>query len=328
MKVKMALAILLVFKLFILAFIAFFFWARQSEVRVGVQKGALFSVPGASEKLPTQLRIMSWNIAYGYGIGSEGIGYVPKTKEQYAETIQKMGELIKKLNVDIALLQEVDFDSSRSFRVDQSEDLARVTGLAHRATVVSWQNKYVPFPYWPFSRHFGRVAWGGAVLSRFPIKENAVRIFEKPHEQPFWYNSFYPARFVQWVKLGAGPWVGNLHLDAFVSTARVREARLIVGALPEGEILGLGGDFNSELGRADDALAVFEVAAPSRLFNVPNTAEFRKNQQPLLTFPSNQPEQRIDHGYFAPGAVSSHRVVHEAGTLSDHLPVLWEIRVR
>lgn len=328
MKVKMALAILLVFKLFILSLIAFFFWARQSDVRVGVQRGPLFSVPESSAPLPSTLKILSWNIAYGFGLGSEGVGYVPKSKEGYAETLKKIGELIRSLNVDIALLQEVDFDSSRSFHVDQAAELSRVTGLAHRATIASWQNRYVPFPYWPPSRHFGRVSWGGAVLSRFPLVENSVRVFEKPHEQPFWYNSFYPNRFIQWVKLAAGPWVGNLHLDAFTAAARVREAKLAVGALPEGEILALGGDFNSELGKEGDAVELFEGAAPQRLWNIPAAEKFLQNPQPFCTFPSDAPKQRIDHGFFRPSSVVSHRVVHEAGTLSDHLPVIWEIKTK
>lgn len=337
MLIKVLLIGFVLFKIALIAFVAFFFWARQSDVRAGKQAGAVFSAPGQAQLAVTTtaaapathptpapartIRFLTWNLAYGYGIGSEGVGYEPKSREAYAETLRKSGELIRSLGVDIAVLQEVDFASSRSHDVDQSVELARVSGLTHRAPVVSWQNRYVPFPYWPPSRHFGRVAWGGAVLSRFPIAENRVHIFEKPSEQPFWYNSFYPNRYIQWVRVsGAGgdAWVGNLHLDAFHEAARRREAAIVLASMPEGRVLGLGGDFNSELGKSDGVQSI-QDGWKGRL---------EAQNAGGATFPSNQPTQQIDHGFFAPGSVKSQRVVTEAGTLSDHLPILWDLEVR
>src|SRR5690606_20559225 len=131
-------------------------------------------------------------------------------------------ELLR-MRPDLIFLQEVDFRSARSFDIDQLRLLCEKLGMPYAAYTLTWNKKYVAWPYWPFSLHFGRLVSGQAVLSRFPIKQQVLVQFEKPAENPFWYNWFYLDRVVQRMKVEIGTQsvsVYNIHLEAFTIQTR------------------------------------------------------------------------------------------------------------
>ena len=299
------------------------------------------------ERDPSTLTVLTWNIAWGYGWGSEGSGNA-KPRAHFERNLDTMGRVLATLKPDLILLQEADFDSARSHRMDQAERLARQSGLTYVAPAVSWSANYVPFPYWPPSDHFGRVLSGGAVLSRYPLKNNRVELLSKPTENPWWYNLFYLFRFVQTVEVDhpmGTIQVVNSHLEAFDPANRLNQAyrvREVIDDL-DGALVVFGGDLNSVPPEApkrhaypdepntdhrqDETIKVLRSArsiddtVPSETLTSTPSAWF--------TFPAHTPNRKLDYIFAADKfEVVSTRVVTEAGDASDHLPVLTVLRFK
>ena len=96
--------------------------------------------PVQSEE-PVRLRILSWNIHHGEGVDGK-------------LDLERIAAVIRGLKPDIVALQEVEVGSSRTNRVDQPAELARMTGL----TSVFQQNI-----------EFRGGGYGNALLSRLPV---------------------------------------------------------------------------------------------------------------------------------------------------------------
>ncbi|MBK8009922.1 MAG: endonuclease/exonuclease/phosphatase family protein [Deltaproteobacteria bacterium] len=295
--------------------------------------------------------IVTWNIAWGYGWGSEGSGGRLEP-EHFARSIEAMAAFLRSVNADIVLLQEVDFDSTRSGHVDQLASLSEKTGLMYSARAVSWQANWVPFPYWPPSNHFGAMSSGGAVLSRYPITSNEVTLLPKPAKNPFWYNLFYLFRYVQRVEVSSGQHtirIYNAHLEAFDLGNRERQA-VVLSERVRKESMGytiLGGDFNSvppeatvrsgypdepeTNHEADTTIATLRQAGLND--TMPETlggpGHHPSDEEAYFTFPSHQPNRKLDYVLASPSfEVVSARVGREAGKVSDHLPLVVELRLR
>ncbi|MEM1024375.1 MAG: endonuclease/exonuclease/phosphatase family protein [Myxococcota bacterium] len=316
----------------------------------GVQSPHRFEAPildlGNSRPVvaSSTITVVVWNVAWGYGPGSEGSGR-RKDAAHFETSLERMGALLAEKDADIVLLQEVDFGATRSHHVDQAERLARAAGLRYVAPAVSWVANWVPFPYWPPRDHFGRMRSGGAVLSRFPIELNEVSLLEKPEGNPFWYNLFYLFRYVQATKLrvlGAPFRVYNTHLEAFDLDNRKAQARAlstIIGDGPENLVL-VGGDLNSVPPEAaqradfpdepetdfseDDTVALLRATA--KLSDAFTQTSSAGPEEASFTFPAESPNRKLDHLFLSPEfRVVSAEVAREAGSLSDHLPLVVRI---
>ena len=96
------------------------------------------------------MKVLTWNISYGYGLGSEGSSaahpYEPKDRSHFELALRSIAGVIQTIDPDIALLQEVDFGSHRSHNQNELEILAGSTGLLHHRPIVSWNVPYLPYP--------------------------------------------------------------------------------------------------------------------------------------------------------------------------------------
>ncbi len=61
--------------------------------------------------------------------------------------------------------QEIDYGSARRYHVDQEERIASAFHYPYRARAVNWDKRYVAFPYWPPSAHFGKIISGQSVVN-------------------------------------------------------------------------------------------------------------------------------------------------------------------
>ncbi|MGF1510574.1 MAG: endonuclease/exonuclease/phosphatase family protein [Myxococcota bacterium] len=293
------------------------------------------------------LTVVVWNIAWGYGRGSEGSGD-SKPPSHFEATLARMADVLTQSRADIALLQEVDFDSQRSGGIDQARRLAELAGFPFIAPAVSWRANYVPFPYWPPSNHFGRVISGGAILSRLPIETNDITLLPKPDDNLVVYNWFYLFRYHQRVRVrwsGAPIVVYNAHLEAFDGTNRQAQARAWVEVLnrESGDLTLVGGDFNAippesmtrsnfadmpKISYETDRTVPLIRGAKGLRDTVPSEA-FLERPSAYFTYPAHDPNRKLDHlmvtGDFR---VISARVMQEAGGVSDHLPLLVRLGPR
>lgn len=340
--------ILWCFLTIIILIIAFLIWAAS-----GIQSPK--SYPGeilGPETEPTlkdlnELTIVSWNIGYGQGLGSEGSkGYKKRTKEEFANVLDEMGMVIHAQNPDLVFIQEIDFYSKRSYYQDQFTLLKEKINLPYAAKVVSWDAKYIPFPYWPISKHFGRVLSGGVVFSRFPISKNEIVLWEKPDNNPWWYNLYYLFRYSQSVQLKINNkyfWVINNHLEAFKKTNREEQGlglqKLGNSLSEQGELLLVGGDLNTvptvaskkskfqgypkDNYEADETLEHILKIKGMKDSVLPTV--YSGNESKYVTFPCDVPDRKLDYLIYNEKHELKDFQVIGAGCLSDHLPIMIKL---
>lgn len=330
--------------------VAFLFWAASGIQSPKSYLGEIIQ-PEVSENLKdiSELTILSWNIGYGQGLGSEGSkGYKKRTEEEFSAVLDEMGMIIQSHNPDLVLIQEIDFHSKRSYYQNQFDLLKEKIKLPYAAKVVSWDAKYIPFPYWPISKHFGKVLSGGVVFSRFPISKNEIVLWEKPSSNPWWYNLYYLFRYSQSVQVKINQkyyWVVNNHLEAFKKVNREEQGlglqKLGNQLVEEGELLLVGGDLNTvpsvstkkskfagypkdnyEADRTLDLILEIKHLKDS----VPPTI-YSGNEGRYVTFPCDKPDRKLDFLLYNEKHELKEFQVIGAGCLSDHLPIMIKLNL-
>lgn len=331
----------------IAAFVALYFWmgggGELAPGRKSIEPLTIGAPPPA--RTSTAINVVSWNVAWAYGWGSDYRPDAPtRTEADLSKNLERIAQTLVQLDADLVLVQEIDFGSDRSFGVDQAHRIAELAGLTYVAPAVSWDLRYLPFPYWPPSRHAGRVRSGGAILSRFPLSDCWVELLEKPASQPFWYRPFYLFRYLQGCSVTVGGrrvTVVNTHLEAFDPLNRQEQARVLADRVAklEGPVV-FGGDLNSvppeaglrrgfpdepETDLTEDATISIVRAIPG-LQSVVSTASVSEDPSRWYTFPSHAPNRTLDHLFVGSDLkVLSAKVHREAGEASDHLPVVARI---
>ncbi len=131
-------------------------WSRIASPwrRVSVQT---HRVSPASESVGEPFRVACFNMAHGRGLANSN--WKGGSREDRKKRLDQIADLLKELDADVVILNEVDFDSSWSFSVNQARYLAERAG----------------YSYWAEQRNLDLrvVAWkwrfGNALLSRYPI---------------------------------------------------------------------------------------------------------------------------------------------------------------
>ncbi len=324
---------------------------HQMRGRIG-PKDAIFNgrisvLPGATppgEMAPEQLKVLTWNIHYG--VGPEDDQHDRRQPDEVLDTLGRIASAIQQMNPDIVLLQEVDFEADRSGGVDQLEWLQRATKMPYSASIVTWNPRYVPFPYQDPKNWIGQVTSGQAVLSRFPLQHNRRFVLPQPVKNPFWYNWFYLHRSVQQldVQISARRWIKvyNLHLEAFDGTNRAKQSRIVVqqvrNSMKPGQEMILGGDLNAlppeasaHHGFSDEPDLDYRfddtIAYLRRELNLQEAGAGVDHSQ--LTFPAKRPNRRLDYLYASNSwIVVGGGAVSQSDPPSDHLPVVMVLSTR
>lgn len=267
----------------------------------------------------------------GYASGNKNNKGAILTKQEVIGNLEAMIQELKKFSPDIVALQETDFRAKRTFNINQLDYLAHGLGLPHAAYAVTWNKRYLPWPYGPPRIHFGPIVSGQAVLSRYPLENGDVRYFEKPAENAFWYNLFYLDRVVLKIKVaGRSLVIWNVHLEAFKPNTRMKQARLLAEWVrgQEGTMLVLG-DFNSASAINPDLSekekqTLEESPAALAFFLQATGLKNAENKNIFYTMPSGRPVKKIDHILYSKNLEMKSVQTMPALEASDHLPVLAE----
>lgn len=330
---------------------AFMYWAigtslpQKSDLRVQRWPGTTIAPP------KNTLSIMTYNIGHGQGIKELPTDW--RGEEVTKMQLEDIAHVLNRVDADFVLLQEVDLNSHRSQNINQAEFLLRRTHYPYYACATVWDKNYIPFPFWPLEHQLGRVLAANCIFAKYPLKKHQNVIFDKPEDNAFWYNWGYIDRGAQKVVAQVGDKkisLINLHLEAWEKKARMKQAKIVAHWAQELEgPLIIGGDFNAIPPEAckksnfadeldvdfahDETLSILREGLKnhSESLRVEQCPPAGNNTQETntFTFPADAPSRTLDHLFTTHGAkIIAERVVKEAGTASDHLPVLVEVEYR
>ncbi len=316
---------------FLISFVVFYFWARrplysESEYSKLIE----FSVNSAAG-IGDTFSVVTYNIGYLSGMTNNLA--MERPLELLESNKVKAIELLKNKNPDIIAFQEIDFNSRRTYDINQLEQLGLNAGYQYGAEVVNWDKQYVPFPYWPIRYNFGRMLSGQAMLSHSIILSNHRVVLPAPQTNPFYYNDFYLDRLAQvaWVKTKKDSLlIINVHFEAWDAPTRELQSEIVLDIYKEYEKdhpIILLGDFNCTPPFAANA---FDEKTVVELLNHPSISmaieedEYNHNPKDYFTFNSETPYGKIDYIFYNSIYLKciGGEVLHEAGEISDHLPVM------
>ena len=318
--------------------IGFYLWGSSSHFpSADYNKIVSYADPDSQHDSDT-LSILTYNL--GYLSGMTNNLPVDRTEQLHEDNLAKVNSVLAQINPNVVAFQEIDFGADRSFSVNQLARMAEANDYGFGGMAVNWDKRYVPFPFWPPSNHFGKMLSGQAIMSRFEITSNDRIVLEKPGDNPFFYNAFYIDRLAQITTVemkGVEIKIINVHLDAFDISTRQNQAQVILAIyqdLVKTFPVLLVGDFNSAppFASVNDA----EDKSMDAFFREPGLSgaitkvAYQQSESDHYTFNSRDPYQMIDYIFYSARHIKpvTSRVVHEAGEASDHLPVLFEFTLR
>jgi endonuclease/exonuclease/phosphatase family metal-dependent hydrolase len=320
--------------------VGLYLWASGGDAYTdGPGPGELVSLPAtAPPPVGDTLTVMSFNIGYGRGPAGDEAG--PWTREHITSHLDAIAAQIAESGADLAALQEVDLAAERSHDIDEARYLLERLGWGHASCVVTWEKNHVPFPYWPPSKHYGRMRSGSCLLSRYPIKASTRHPLPQP-DQPFFRNAFYFQRALDEarVELRGEEWVVfNVHLEAFDLDNRHAQAKILrdaIAAVSHDRVLVIG-DFNAippgaspREGYADEPEMDFSGDETlARSFSGLAFQDAGGLDTALFTFPALAPTRRLDYIFHTPAleALDARALAAPPGPHSDHLPVVARFR--
>lgn len=260
---------------------------------------------GFSGKWDGTIRIGCYNIAHGRGGEPGGSNWGGGSEEEREKRLEMIAGLIRSEDLDLVILNEVDFNCTWSHGVNQAQTLAKECGYTW---VVEQRNLDLGLPFF-------RVAIGNAVLSRFPVR--GIEGVEYPEVN--WWEPVLAGKkggVKAMVELPDGSKMEVFAVHAETRDADVRRDSIKAIIESAGERSVLAGDFNSVLG-GDGSTAVDLIL---------NEGRWIAAKADGATFPTKNPENRIDW-IFVPRnwvEIGSGVVMSE---LSDHAMVTGEWRV-
>ena len=204
-----------------------------------------------------EYRIVSWNIGFGayesdYGFFMDGGKQSwAWSKERLDANLKKIGKRMTEQDADFYLVQEVDFDSTRSYHVDERTYIqAALTGYSHTFA----QNYDSPFLFYPITQPHGASRAGIMTLSKIQI-DSALRR-ELPIETGYTklldLDRCYSVNRIS-IPGGSELVLYNLHLSAYTSdgTIATEQLKMLLSDMQaeykKGNYCIAGGDINKDL---------------------------------------------------------------------------------
>lgn len=174
----------------------FILWGSSSTIsEEEFLKGILRMGPGEETSTKKTWSIMTYNAGFASGMANS-LPYQPDQKF-YEKNLSTIITMLRKNNPDFLTVQEIDIDSHRSFHINQVEGIAKSLKYHAIAYAPNFTKKYVPFPYWPPSAHWGRVNSGQVLFSRSAIKGQEIVQLDPPENYSMIYRAFYIGRTIQ-----------------------------------------------------------------------------------------------------------------------------------
>lgn len=300
-------------------------------------------------KVGKEQSITTWNIGYGaylrdYSFFMEGgKESVARSKDSVIDSMNHIGKRLRRLKSDIYFVQEVDFDSNRTYNVDERQILREK--FINKSFVFA-QNYDSPYLFWPLLSPHGANKSGIVTMSKYkmrssirrqlPIQTNYAKVLDldrcysvtriptNNHKQLVLIN-FHLSAYT------TDPTIGNQQLEMIYDTVEKEYNK--------GNYVICGGDFNKDLlGKGSKPFGIKKAETESwcKPFPADTLPKFMKliapynKKNPVATCravsepysPTNSPRYVID-GFMVTDniKVSRAKVVNANFSYSDHNPV-------
>lgn len=301
-----------------------------------------------------KIRLLSWNIQYSasrnYHFFYDGGKAVYPSKQDVEATIQAVAGVVKKINPDVMLWQEVDRNSSRTYNIDQLKRYLAATPYPCWAAASYHKSRYVPTPS---HQHMKQVDMQLAVFSRFPL-QNATRHALPQLNESFLRKAFNLKRAVLEVHIplaeGGSLVLFDTHFSAFSFNDGTMDKQvqklheLLQQAEKSGNPWVVVGDMNllppgidpKTLGEEAKYYPTANKNPIDLLFKTwkpgVSLADYQKNPaqyNTYLPFGAKQADRWIDHAFAGSKVkIVKYEVLREYAPISDHLPILIEIELQ
>lgn len=272
------------------------------------------------------IKVMTYNIAHGRGYlsmydkSSFGRNFNIKSKKEVFYRLDKISDLVKAEDIDILILEEVDFSASWSYHIDEAMHIAKKAGFNNVVKGIKWS---VDLP-------FLKIRSGNAILSKYNLMWAQNKKFES---ESIWRRLVGGHSYLSGLYL-----IGNKpikiiasHFDSDSAIAREQEATEIVEAVAESNYpVILAGDFNSvtsETKKENKKMRkkyldnTIEIIIESNLFDI-DMDKLEPNRK--FTYSAENPHRLIDYIFATPKLrINEYYVVKEK--LSDHFPLVARI---
>lgn len=242
-------------------------------------------------RLEDKLRVMTYNIANARGNYDEL--FKSRSEKAIRYNLDQIARMVHYYDIDVLCMNEVDFNSARTYHINQAEYLAKKLCYNHLI-----EESIFSMPFFDV---------GNAVISRYPLKQN--------YHQQYGDNFFNRIKHVFKSFLDFD--VNDLnfvltHLDSTEEKNRIKEAEILIRYLSnKNNPFVLLGDFNCGPGSLP-----FE--------KIINSGLVRNRYAGIPTFRSDKPKHSIDHILVSEGLkITNYRTVNI--TCSDHRPVMADI---
>ena len=180
-----------------------------------------------------------------------GESSVAESKESVVTTIAGAADMVKKMEPDFVLFQEVDLDSTRSYHVNQYEMLAQTFDTYTSNFAVNYDSAYLFYPFHkPHGKSksslatFSKYEMTGTVRRSLPISTSFSKFFD--------LDRCYSITRIP-VENGKELCLYNVHLSAYGNSDEIRAGQIgmLCGDMKadyeKGNYVICGGDFNHDL---------------------------------------------------------------------------------
>ena len=211
----------------------------------------------AQAKTNEEYKLLSWNIGFGayeadYDFFMDGgTQSWAKSKEALEANLEKISAFIEKQEADFNFIQEVDFDSTRTYHVDERPYILEAV---EEQSYVFAQNYDSPFLFYPLTQPHGKSKAGIMTFSSFgitsairrslPIEQSLAKLVD--------LDRCYSVSRVP-VENGKELVLYNLHLSAYTTdgTIAIDQLKMLVKDMQaeyeKGNYCIAGGDFNKDV---------------------------------------------------------------------------------
>ena len=213
----------------------------------------------------TEYKVLCWNI--GFGAYEDDFGFFMDggaesrawSKERLIANIEAIGRTIADENPDISILQEVDFDSDRSYHVDEALALRTFEDLDAWTDSVFAVNYHSAYLFYPITQPHGASKSGllttsklgirSAVRRSLPVETGVTKILD--------LDRCYSISRVP-TDNGKELVIFLLHMSAYGNSDAIREGQIrmlsqdMQKEYEAGNYVLCGGDFNHDLKASND----------------------------------------------------------------------------